>query len=158
MRTGRVLGATTILNPAPVRDYPADLLASVDYVIPNEHEAALLTGMATETLADATAAARELARRSGGCAVITRGGKGLVWATETSTGSAGVFPVTPLDTVAAGDAFCGGLAAALAQGLELPEALRWASATGALATTVAGAVPSLPTRAAVQALLDANPL
>ena len=156
MRTGHALGAVTILNPAPVRDYPKDLLADVDYVIPNEHEAALLTGMDTSTLVDATQAARELTRRGAGCAVITRGGKGLVWATPTSTGSAGVFAVTPVDTVAAGDAFCGGLAAALAEGLPLHEALRWASATAALATTVAGAVPSLPTRAEMQDLLDQN--
>ncbi len=153
MRTGRALGATTILNPAPVRDYPAELLAHVDYVIPNEHEAKLLTGLDSSTHIDATQAARELVRRGAGCAVITRGGKGLVWASATSTGSSGVFPVTPVDTVAAGDAFCGGLAAALAEGRPLHEALRWASATGALATTVAGAVPSLPRRESVEDLV-----
>jgi ribokinase len=64
-----------------------------------------------------------------------------------------VFPVTPVDTVAAGDAFCGGLVAALAEGHELSEALRWAAAAGGLATTKAGAVPSLPSRAEMDALL-----
>ena len=64
-----------------------------------------------------------------------------------------MFAVRAIDTVAAGDAFCGGLAAALAQGRTMTDALRFASATGALATTVAGAVPSLPRRSDVDALL-----
>jgi ribokinase len=62
--------------------------------------------------------------------------------------------VSAIDTVAAGDAFCGGLAVALAEGRNIGEAVRWASACGALATTVRGAVPSLPTREAVELLLE----
>ena len=153
MAAGRARGAITILNPAPVRDYPESVYRHVDYVIPNEHEAAHLTGLPTDTTVDAFNAARALVARGAGCAIITRGGKGSVWASRNSTGSSDVFPVSPVDTVAAGDAFCGGLAAALAEGRDLPIALRWASAAGALATTVEGAVPSLPRRAAVEALV-----
>jgi len=142
-----------MLNPAPVFDVPPAMLADVDYVIPNEHEAALLTGLATGTSVEATEAAQALVARGAHCAIITRGGKGSVWATVDSSGSAGAFPVTAIDTVAAGDAFCGGLAAALAEGRRIGEALRWASAAGALATTVAGAVPSLPRRGDVEKLL-----
>lgn len=153
MRVGRRIGATTILNPAPVQEYSTDLFGFVDYLIPNEHEAALLTGEPTERSAEATHAARTLAERGAHTVIVTRGGKATVWSTTTQSGSCGVFHVTPIDTVAAGDAFCGGFAAALAEGKDLGEALRWASATAGLATTVKGAVPSLPHRPAVEALL-----
>jgi ribokinase len=156
MAAGRSRGAITILNPAPVRDYPASLYAHVDYVIPNEHEAAHLTGLPTDTSEDALAAARALVGFGAGCAVITRGGAGAVWATATDSGTSPAFPVSPIDTVAAGDAFCGGLTTALAEGKDLTVALRWASAAGGLATTVAGAVPSLPTRGAVTALVQSG--
>ena len=156
MRAGRAAGARTILNPAPVRDYPDEVLAHVDIVIPNEHEAAELTGLSTATTVDATEAARALVRRGAGCAIVTRGSRGSVWATAEATGSAGAFPVVPVDTVAAGDAFCGGIAAALSEGLSLSEALRWGSAAGALAATAVGAVSSLPTREAVARLVKAT--
>ena len=156
MRAGRAIGATTILNPAPALALPDELLHDVDYVIPNEHEAALLTGMVTSTAADATDAARALVHRGAGCAVVTRGARGSVWATSGSSGSAGAFRVVPVDTVAAGDAFCGGLAAALAEGRSLSEALRWGSAAGALAATAEGAVTSLPDREAVEKLVNTS--
>lgn len=154
MAAGRARGAITILNPAPVRDYPDSVYRHVDYLIPNEHEAAHLTGLPTDTADDAVAAARALVARGAGCVIVTRGGKGSVWASAADAGSSGVFAVQPIDTVAAGDAFCGGLSAALADGLDLAAALRWASAAGALATTVAGAVPSLPRRESVETLVN----
>ena len=155
MAAGRAAGARTILNPAPVRDYPEAVYALVDIVIPNEHEAAQLTGLATDTAEAATAAARDLVKRGAGCAIVTRGGEGAVWATADASGSCAAFPIVPVDTVAAGDAFCGGLSAALAEGRGLTEALRWGSAAGALAATAAGAVPSLPRREAVERLVNA---
>lgn len=153
MAAGRACGARTILNPAPVRDYPASLLALVDFLVPNEHEAAHLSGLPTESLVDASEAARHFTGMGAPNAIITRGARGAVWVSPSSSGSVAAYRVTPVDTVAAGDAFCGGLAAALASGEPLPEALRWASAAGALATTIAGAVPSLPTRDVVEQLL-----
>ena len=77
-----------------------------------------------------------------------------MWSTLTRSGSAGAFVVRPVDTVAAGDAFCGVLAASLAEGHSLSEALRWGSAAGALAATRAGAVPSLPRRDEVEELVN----
>jgi ribokinase len=154
MVVGRAKGARTVLNPAPVIDYPIELLRAVDIVLPNEHEAAQLTGIDTSTLEGAQDAAAHLVALGVTCAIITRGGEGAIWATAHDSGSVGVFPVTPLDTVAAGDGFCGGLVAALAEGLEIDEAMRWASAAGGLATTKAGAVPSLPTRDQLTALLN----
>ena len=153
MAAGRACGARTILNPAPVRDYPGSLLALVDFLVPNEHEAAHLSGLTTDSLVDASEAARHFTGKGVPHAIITRGARGAVWVSPSSSGSVAAYRVTPVDTVAAGDAFCGGLAAALASGEPLPEALRWASAAGALATTIAGAVPSLPTRDAVEQLL-----
>jgi ribokinase len=143
----------TILNPAPALDLPGAVLRDVDYVIPNEHEAALITGLPTSTSVDATDAARDLVRRGARCAIVTRGARGSVWATAEDSGSCGAFPIVPVDTVAAGDAFCGGVAAALAEGRTLSDALRWGSATGALAATAEGAVPSLPHRDAVERLV-----
>ncbi|MFM7065172.1 MAG: ribokinase [Actinomycetes bacterium] len=154
MQVGRERGARTILNPAPVQDYPDELYANVDIAIPNEHEVALITGHPSDTSADATAAARALAERGVGTVVVTRGARGSVWASLTRNGSCGIFPVKAIDTVAAGDAFCGAFATALAEGNSLSEALRWGSAAGALAATKAGAVPSLPDREAVETLVN----
>lgn len=156
MSAGRAAGAITMLNPAPAFAYPAAVLADCDYVIPNEHEAALLTGLDAATTVAASEAARRLVDLGARCAIVTRGARGSVWATVASSGSCGAMSVTAVDTVAAGDAFCGALAAALAEGHAFGTALRWASAAGALATTVAGAVPSLPRRAEVEALMDAR--
>ena len=153
MRVGRARGAQTILNPAPVRDYPRELMAWVDYLVPNEHEAALMTGMDVGTTVDAVEAAGEMTRWGAGCVVITRGERGAVWSTATNSGQVQAFRVSAVDTVAAGDAFCGGLAAGLVQGEPLAEALRRASACGALAATKDGAVPSLPRLDDVQELL-----
>jgi ribokinase len=154
LRAGRERGALTMLNPAPVRPAHVALLGLVDVVVPNEHEAHEITGLPTATTVDSTEAARWLTDRGPRYAVITRGGRGSVWASATTCGSSGAIAVSAIDTVAAGDAFCGGLAAAFAEGRNIGEAVRWASACGALATTVRGAVPSLPTREAVELLLE----
>ena len=153
MAAGRARGARTILNPAPVRDYPESLLALVDFIVPNEHEAAHLSGLPTASLIDANEAAEHFTSKGVPHAIITRGARGAVWMSPSGSGSVAAYRVSPVDTVAAGDAFCGGLAAALAAGETLAESLRWASAAGALATTIAGAVPSLPSRAEVERLL-----
>lgn len=153
LTTGKELGATTILNPAPAREFPAEILARVDYLVPNEHEAEHMCGIGCGNMVDSVEAAGTFIDKGVGCAVITRGDRGAVWANANSSGQVQAFRVNTVDTVAAGDAFCGGLAAALASGETLAEALRWASGCGALATTVTGAVPSLPTRAAVAELI-----
>lgn len=153
LRIGRERGAVTILNPAPARALPDEVLRLVDILVPNEHEAALLTGLPTDTLEQAMAATAALVQSGPRTVVMTRGDQGAIWARATESGSVPAFPVHAIDTVAAGDAFCGGLAMALAEGLPIDQALTWASAAGALATTMAGAVPSLPGRGAVAALI-----
>ncbi len=150
---GRDLGATTVLNPAPV-GAPLDrgLLQLCDVIVPNEHEALALTGAATPDVA-----ADRLGTSSDGATVIvTLGERGaIVWRNGKST-VVPPFRVEAVDTVAAGDAFCGVLAASLAAGAPIEAAVRRASAAGALTTTVRGALRSLPTRALIDEFLAAH--
>ncbi|OIQ68336.1 ribokinase [mine drainage metagenome] len=142
-------GATTILNPAPASPLPLELLNLVDYLIPNEHEAAEITGIATGTNDGALAAATELRRLGVETCVLTLGARGALLVSIDGASFHPAFPVTPIDTTAAGDAFCGAFAAALAAGESLNDAITFANASAALTTTAYGAVPSLPRRAAI---------
>ena len=156
LRVAKELGAITILNPAPVRDFPPSVFPLVDYLVPNELEAqglCTLEGNACKSMLDFVEVATSIVDLGVGSVIITRGEKGAVWSTATASGQAAAFQIVPVDTVAAGDAFCGGLAAALNEGQPLNEALRWASATGALTATRVGAITSLPRRSEVEELL-----
>jgi ribokinase len=156
LRVAKELGAITILNPAPVRDFPPPVFPLVDYLVPNEHEAqglCTLEGNAYKSMLDFVEVATSIVDLGVGSVIITRGEKGAVWSTATASGQAATFRIVPVDTVAAGDAFCGGLAAALNEGQPLNEALRWASAAGALTATRVGAIASLPRRSEVEELL-----
>lgn len=156
LERAKELALTTILNPAPVtdRDKVIELLPLVDVLVPNEHEAAQLLNRTFSRLQGSPAAADEL--RGLGCdnVVITLGGVGAVVATAPGISRVPAFNVQAVDTTAAGDAFCGALAVALAEGQRLADAVRFASAAGALAVTQRGAQPSLPTRFAIAELLQ----
>jgi ribokinase len=141
LQQARASGAITVLNPAPAAPLPPELLASVDVVVPNEHEREILGG------ADALLAA------GCGAVVTTLGGDGVELITAEGTTHLPPFPVDVVDTTGAGDAFCGSLSARLAAGDDLATAATWASAAGALAVTIAGAVPAQPRAAAITALL-----
>lgn len=156
LSVAKELGAITILNPAPIRDFPSSIFPLVDYLIPNELEARELVeleGNSFNSMLDFVELASSIVNLGVGTAIITRGEKGAVWSTATASGQAAAFRIVPVDSVAAGDAFCGGLAVALNEGQPLNEALRWASAAGAIAATRAGAVTSLPQRSEVEGLL-----
>jgi ribokinase len=142
-----------VLNPAPARALPAALFSLVDVLVPNESEAALLTGMCVDDQAGAEAAARALLDTGVGTVILTLGDRGALLAQATGTTRVPAFRVEPVDTTAAGDALVGALAVALAEGRPLVEAVRWGNAAGALATTKLGARPSLPRRPAVEQLL-----
>jgi ribokinase len=137
----RRVGMTTVLNPAPALGELDALLDACDVVIPNEHEVELLGGSAA------------LRSRGVGTVVVTRGGEGVNVIDETGEFRHDAFPVTPVDTTGAGDSFCGALATRLAEGLDVRAAITFAAAAGALTTTSAGAVPSLPSRAAIEQLV-----
>lgn len=148
-------GAKVILNPAPARSLPANILAGVDVLVPNEAETAQLTGLLVETQADAQQAARRLLQLGVGHVVLTLGSRGaLVLDGESETFTAvPPYPVTVVDTTAAGDAFVAGLAVALGEGRPLVAAAQFANAVGALAVTKQGAQPGMPRRAEVESLL-----
>lgn len=147
-------GVTVLLNPAPVQPLPDDLLRLVDVLVVNETEAEMLSGQQVETNADAEKAIVRLSTMSERDVqvVLTRGGRG-VSLSEQGVTHAPAFPVSVVDTTAAGDAFVGALAVALAEGKPFSAAVRFANAAGALATTRLGAQPSLPAIDEVQALL-----
>jgi ribokinase len=150
LQQARGYGVITVLNPAPVPATPLDCFALVDYLTPNAGEAARLSGAAEN---DAALAGERLAARGVSTVVVTLGEAGaLAWQEGRATRVAG-FAVEVVDTTAAGDAFNGALAVAVAEGRALADALRFANAAGALACTRRGAQPSLPARAEVERLL-----
>jgi ribokinase len=154
----RAAGVTTVLNPAPATgSLPGDLLALVDVLVPNLVEAAALTGRASGSVSSSSAGdmARALVAAGGRTVVVTMGERGAIVASDGGIEVIPACTVHAVDSTGAGDAFCGVLAAGLAQDQPLEVALCRATAAGALATTVRGAVPSLPTAAAIDHLLGA---
>ncbi|MGH9107447.1 MAG: ribokinase [Acidimicrobiales bacterium] len=150
LQLARARKATTVLNPSPAPlAVPRELLGLVDVLVANEGEALAMGGEATTE-----GAAAQLCAQGCGSVVVTLGEHGaLVTQGGQSPVNVPTYRVEAKDTTAAGDAFCGTLAAALADGCDLVAAARRGCAAGALATTATGALPSLPTAAQVQRLL-----
>lgn len=147
-------GATTILNPAPAAALPRDIYPLCDYVTPNESEAEALTGIAVTDIASAEAAARAFLAKGVGTAVITLGENGAFLCSATETAHLPVLPAGPVvETTGAGDAFNGGFAVALSEGLSPVEAVRFGTATAGLSVTKPGTAPSMPQRSEIDALL-----
>jgi ribokinase len=144
---------TVILDPAPALPLPDELYALADIITPNEHEATTLTGIAVHDDQGAIAAARALIARGARRVAIKLGARGALTADTEGEQFWSSFTVTPVDTVAAGDAFNGGLAVALSEGRSFDEAIRWGLAAGALSVTRHGAQPSMPERNEVLTLL-----
>jgi ribokinase len=138
-------GVKVILNPAPAQKLDEPLLRDLTVLTPNEGEAELLTGVQVRDEMSASRAAQSL--RVGGVdtVVITMGAKGSFLATRDREELVPTKEITPLDTTAAGDAFNGALALALAEGADWLEAVDFANGAGALTATRMGAQPSLPT-------------
>jgi ribokinase len=153
----RATSGTVVLNPAPAQPLPADLLAAVDVLVPNEHELAQLAGGADGERPPADLA--ELARSvASGSVVVTLGARGaLIVPADGAASLQAPPPVDVVDTTGAGDCFCGALAQALSRGEELPAAVRYAVTAAALSTTGPGARGALPDDDAVQALLPQLP-
>lgn len=155
-RIARASSTATVLNAAPARSLPGELLANVDVLVVNQSEAAVLSGLEErespdiilDSLVDGGAATVILTLGDAGALAARRGPRGPERIRTPA------HTVATVDTVGAGDAFCGAVAAAWRTlGDDLSSLLRFACAAGALATTRAGAIPSLPRRAEVEALV-----
>jgi len=155
-RTAKKHGYKTVLNPAPAMKLAPSFLSEIDLLIPNEHEAALLTGIAVNDLSSAETAARQLISQGVNEVIITLAEKGAIYVSNEQVIKQPAYKVSPIDTTAAGDAFCGGLVSELARGEDMATALKFAAAAGGLATTKSGATPSLPTENEIRSLQKAQ--
>ena len=147
-------GLRVLLNPAPARPLPDELVALADFLLPNETELSLLTGMDVTDIPSAEAAARILLGRGAKTVIVTLGSKGALIVDEKTMTHVDTFHVDVVDTTAAGDAFIGGFAYALLEDKSLKEAVRYGCACGALATTKFGAQPSLPVKEEVERFMS----
>jgi ribokinase len=162
-RPGMATGGPPSSSPVPRRasarlmwSHPAHLLSLIDILTPNEVEVGLLSGATITDERDAAAAARRLLDTGVRHVIVTLGEKGSLWVTH---GHEQLFPpcrVTPVDSTAAGDAFNGALACALAEGREMDDAIRFANAAGALTVTRRGAQSALPAREEIEQMLRSN--
>ncbi|POF61455.1 ribokinase [Novacetimonas maltaceti] len=155
----RTQDMTIIIDPAPVPPdgLPDALFTLATVLTPNETETQALTGILPTDAATARTAAAVLHQRGVECAIIKMGARGVFHSRRDGTdGFIPPFAVTAVDSVAAGDCFGAGLARMLASGAPLGQAVRYAAACGALATTRPGAAQAAPTAGEVEALLDSQ--
>lgn len=154
LEIAKAAGVTTILNPAPAAALDDAMLALCDYITPNETEAETLTGLPVTNLAEAERAADALMARGVGAVIVTLGANGALFRDRTRSVHMPVISAGPVvETTGAGDAFNGGFAVALSEGRDVVEAVRFGCATAGISVTRAGAAPSMPARAEIDALL-----
>jgi ribokinase len=160
---GKQKGMTVLLNPAPGRELPDELITNVDYILPNETELSLLTGIPVTDISSTEKAAQVLLARGAKNVIVTLGSKGALLVSSDQTTQVNAYKVDVVDTTAAGDAFIGGFAFKILESdsllsdarqqfasLQIEEAVKHANACGALAATKFGAQPSLPTKEDVE--------
>jgi ribokinase len=149
-------GVRVILNPAPAKQLPNELIALADFIIPNETELTLLTNFTVDDIMSAELAARILLNLGAQYVIVTLGSRGALAVTKDGVGHIPAFKVDVVDTTAAGDAFIGGFATALLQNKPIDEAISYGCACGALAITKFGAQPSLPTKKEAERFLSSH--
>jgi ribokinase len=147
-------GVLVILDPAPAQVLPLEIYPLLDFITPNETEAELLVGFPIKINSDATRAAELLQGHGVQNVIVKMGGRGAVALIGDQAIYYEPFRVNAVDTVAAGDAFNGALAAALSEGKAIEEAVRWGMAGGALSVTREGAQPAMPKREELLAFLE----
>lgn len=152
-RLARDAGVTVVLDPAPSRETPPGFLEAVDIITPNQGEAEALSGVPVVDVDSAEQAAAMIRELGVGTVLVTLGELGCYAFSDGFTGHVPAFGVRPTSTLAAGDAFNGGLAAALAEGLDLEAAVRRGQATAALCVQRPGAQAAMPFRHEVLGLV-----
>ena len=140
----RAAGAVSVLNTAPFQATTAPLLPRADYVVANETEFDLYADALGIDAGDREIRMRAFVEKTGGVLIVTLGGDGVLAVTPDEAFKVPALQITPVDTVGAGDTFCGYLAAGLDAGLSLEDALRRAAAAGSLACLKPGAQPAIP--------------
>ncbi|TIR31098.1 MAG: ribokinase [Mesorhizobium sp.] len=153
----RAAGTVTVLNTAPFRGEAAAFLGKADYVVANETEFDLYGEALSLSGRDRPARMRDYAGKTGRTIVVTLGGDGVLAATPADLLMVPALKITPVDTVGAGDTFCGYFAAGLSSGLPLDQALARAAAAGSLACLKPGAQPAIPLAKEVDAALQNPP-
>ncbi|MGX9181505.1 ribokinase [Mesorhizobium sp. BHbdii] len=154
----RAAGTVTVLNTAPFRGEAAAFLGKADYVVANETEFDLYGEALSLSGGDRPARMRDYAGKTGRTIVVTLGGDGVLAATPADLLMVPALKITPVDTVGAGDTFCGYFAAGLSSGLPLDQALARAAAAGSLACLKPGAQPAIPLAKEVDAALQNPPV
>jgi ribokinase len=150
----RAAGVATVFNPAPAAPVEDAIYPLCDYVVPNETEAAALTGLALTSMDDARRAGDALLAKGARTALITLGEKGALFhARDRSVLVPAVDAGPVVETTGAGDAFVGGFAAALARGMEPLAATRFGCTVAGISVTRKGTAPSMPTLVEVEALM-----
>ena len=145
-----------VLDPAPAAELPDELYSAVDILTPNEVEIEMMVGIRPSSPQEAADAAKILQSRGVNTVIVTLGSEGVFCASGDRAIYLPAFDVDAIDTVGSGDAFNGGLAVAIAEGLEIDEALEWGAAAGALSTTRPGAAGSMPDRDELTSLISSN--
>ena len=153
LRLAKGHGLVTILNPAPARLLPAEVLSLADILTPNEIEIETLTGISVDNVDEAARAGKKLLESGAKQVIVTLGREGSCWVRKDRAQTFPSFPAEAVDSTAAGDAFNGALACAVAEGSPIQEAIRLGNAAGAIAVTRKGAQDSLPTREEMMNLL-----
>lgn len=154
MREAKQRGLTVILDPAPTHSIPDDVFPLIDFITPNETETEGIVGIKPANQDEAAKAAKILKEKGVKTVIIKMGAKGAYYDGPQGSGFVKSFKVNPVDTVAAGDAFNGGLAVAISEGKSVEEAVRWGAAAGAIATTHKGALPAMPHRLELLKLIE----
>ena len=150
----RKYGKPFILNPAPCIPLPSALLEGIDYVTPNETEAAQMTGCPVDSVDDCRRAAELLLSRGIRNVVITLGSRGAFFKNAESEYFLPALSVRAVETTGAGDAFNGGFATAIAEGMPIETALKFATCTAAISVTRLGAASSMPHRHEINELME----
>jgi ribokinase len=142
-----------MLNPAPAQQMEKEVLAGIEFLIPNESELAILSGLPVSTMLEIRAAAEKMLQIGVKRLLMTRGDDGVYYVDYQAEIILPAYSVQAVDTTAAGDAFIGALAVAFVNGEEMDAAIRYGLAAGALAVTKAGAQTSLPTKQELELFL-----